>query len=143
MKATNKQIQSIHAALHRKGLLRHKAEMVSGFTAGRTTHSSEMTVQEAAALLADINEYTTQQDDRQRMLRYIIAMAHEMGWITQVSAVEHDGKIIQKNDYSRLHSWVLKYGNAKKGMNQYNHQELVKLVAAFKNMHREWLNKPR
>lgn len=146
MNATAKQIQYIHAALHRKGLLAHKREMVASFTGNRTESSKDMTFEEAAEMLATLNDHQPDEDKRQKMVRHIIAMAHEMGWIKESGVVSCEsgvGTLKKKKDYSDLHAWVEKYGYLKKPLNKYSYAELPNLVTAFKNVYAAWLKKSR
>lgn len=146
MNATAKQLQHIHAALHRLGLLRHKADMVSSYTNGRTSSSREMTAAEAQEMLATLNDHQPDEDKRQKMVKHIIAMAHEMGWIKESGVVSQEsgvGTLKKKKDYSDLHAWVEKYGYLKKPLNKYSYAELPNLVTAFKNVYAAWLKKSR
>lgn len=140
--ATAKQLQSIHAALHIKGLLRHKREMVSSFTNGRSESSRDMSFEEAADMLASLNDHVPDNERKNKMVRHIIAMAHEMGWISESVVVSRESGVLQKKkDYSRLHGWVEKYGYLKKPLGKYSYAELPTLVTAFKNVYQSWLAK--
>lgn len=145
MKATPQQLQRIHAALHMQGLLHHKADMVSSFTNGRSESSREMTSDEAAELLQMLNETQSakqkEQGTKDKMVRHMIAMAHEMGWIKERAVVNGDGQVSRKKDYTDLHAWVEKYGYLKKPLNKYSYQELPTLVTAFKNVYTSWLKR--
>lgn len=143
MNATAKQLQSIHAALHRYGLLAHKAEMVSSYTNGRSHSSRDMTIEEANAMLQMLHSGKTDEEKKDKMVKHIIAMAHEMGWITESLVVSQDSGVPKpKKDYSALHRWVEKYGYLKKPLGKYKYAELPTLVTAFKNVYYSWLKKP-
>lgn len=141
MNATSKQLQYIHAALHRKGLLQHKAEMVSSYTNGRSESSKDMTMEEANEMLQALNGHQPDEEKKDKMIKHLIAMAHEIGWITEQAVVNGQGEVGKKKDYSRLHAWVEKYGYLKKKLNQYKFHELPTLVTAFKNVYQGWLKK--
>lgn len=145
-KASSATLQKIHAAMHRLGVLEHKAEMVKGYSAEGHESSRDLTEAEALQLLADLNrnqaKTARQDDERQKMIRHLFAMAHEMGWIRTVTHVE-GGQLKPRKDYTDLHKWVEKYGYLKKHLNRYSYQELPKLVTQFKSLYMDWLNKKR
>jgi hypothetical protein len=146
--ANSDQLKKIHAALHRRGLLHHKREMVGGYTNGRTESSKEMYQEEAQHMLDMLNEdlqnNQQEKDKRQKMVNHIIAMAHEMGWIKEVMVVSAESGIpAKKKDYSSLHAWVEKYGYLKKSLNKYTYKELPILVTAFQGVYSDWLKKKR
>lgn len=145
-KATAKQLQQIHAALHRLGLLYDKANIVETYTGNRTRSSREMTTEEAEKMLGMLNAglkiNSEEKEKKDKMVRHMIAMAHEMGWIKKGTRVT-GGKLQQYNDYSPLYEWVEKYGYLKKELNKYSYKELPKLVTQFKNLYADWLNKKR
>ncbi|MGQ0740200.1 MAG: hypothetical protein ACT4OJ_14205 [Bacteroidota bacterium] len=144
--ANSDQLKKIHAALHRRGLLCRKREMVSGYSSGRTESSREMFQDEAKMMLDELNEdlknMQKEKDSRQKMVNHIIAMAHEMGWIKRVMKATPTG-LKQVNDYQDLHNWVEKYGYLKKSLNRYTYKELPILVTAFQNVYNHWLKKKR
>lgn len=141
MNATAKQLQYIHAALHKKQLLKHKAEMVASFTNGRTESSREMTAAEADELLRSLNDHQPEADAKDKMIRKIIAMAREMGVVTREPVVGPDGKVKQKSNYTRLNHWMLQLSYLKKPLNQYSYAELPKLVTQYTAVYMSWLKK--
>lgn len=131
-KATAKQVAAINAELHRQGLLNRKSEMVDAFTNGRTDHSPEMTIDEARALLSNLYQTKGDMNVSTRLMSKLFAMAHEMGWIPEITVVE-GLKLIKKKNYQRVHDWVEKYGYLKKPLREYTYKELPKLVSIFEN----------
>lgn len=129
--ATPQQITAIHCALHAQQLMKHKATIISGVSQGRTVSSKQLTFEEAKFLLADLNKNNTQKEDGQKMRNNIIAMAHEMGWITTKQVVTPTG-LKTVNDYSNLDAWMLQYSYQKKKLFNYTYQQLPKLVTQFK-----------
>ncbi len=141
MKASDAQIKALHAVLHKKGLLHHKAEMIGALTNGRTTSSKELNFDEAHALLEDLNKDRVSEDQGKRMRNNIIAMAHELQWISTSQAIDKNGKMGIVKDYSRLDNWMLKSSYLKKKLWDYEYDELPKLVTQFKNVYFSYLKK--
>jgi hypothetical protein len=128
--ATKDQVKAINAILARKNLMMHKATIVQSCSNGRTTHSTELTVEEARALLIDLNKNEPETEAKQRMVRKIFAMARDLGWVKKITVVERTG-IVHKDDLSAVYEWINKYGYLKKDINQYKYNELPKLVSQF------------
>lgn len=141
MKASEAQIKALHTVLHKKGLLEHKAEMIGALTGGRTTSSKELNYDEAHALLQDLNKDNVSEDQGKRMRNNIIAMAHELNWITSNQVINAAGKMEVKKDYSRLDNWMQKSSYLKKKLWDYSYNELPKLVTQFKNVYISYLKK--
>lgn len=146
MNATPKQLQSIHAALHRLGLLPHKAEMISSYTGNRSSSSRDMTMEEAAAMLADLNAQQGRQqqahDGRERMIKKIIAMAREMGVIRRQQVIKPGGEMELKSDYSAFNKWLLEKSCLKKQkLNDVTDAELPRLVTQYKNIYKDFLRR--
>ena len=147
MNATAKQLQCIHAALHRQNLLYHKADFVSSFTNGRTESSKEMTIEEASALLQMLNEQqqkdTSESVGKDKMIRQIVAIAREMGVVVRYQAVEGD-QVKTKSDYRQFNEWLLTKSCVKKaGLNLCSYKELQNLVTQYKAIYQDWLKKPK
>lgn len=71
------QLKKLHTLLRQVGLMEHKAELVYGYSGGRTTSSRELTVSEAKDLIA----YLDRNDERQRIIRCIWRVAFDCGII--------------------------------------------------------------
>ena len=145
MQATTAQIKAINAILARAGQMENKADIVLNATNGRTTHSSAMSFEEARALLLALNRNvkTAQAPVKpaQKMAKKLFAMAHEMGWIKEITLVTPSG-ITKKKDYSAVHAWIGKFGYLHKPLSQYTYSELPKLVAQFEyGPYKHFLNK--
>lgn len=138
---TNEQLRAIHAALHGKGLLENKREMVSSFTNGRSDSSKDLTHDEAAELLRSLNDYKPKEDPRDKMIRSIIAMAREMGVVSRESRVGTNGVIEWKSNYDKLNEWMLTKSTCKKPLREYTYAELPKLVTQYRAIYMSWLKK--
>ena len=101
-----------------------KATMVSGFTAGRSDSSKDLSMSEAALLISHLKSQDPDEQKAEKMRRKIISMAHELHW-HQPGAVQIDMK--------RVDGWCKTYGFGKKGLNSYSLAELPKLVTQFQN----------
>jgi hypothetical protein len=123
-----KQNKQLHLLLSQTGLLPQKADLVAGFTNGRTEHSSEMTTVEVIDLIKYLKAQKKgeiQAEKRigkeEKMRRKIIAIAHQMGWKKQGKA-----------DMERINNWCLQQFG-KKPLNGYTLKELTKLISIFEN----------
>ncbi len=130
MNATKDQIRAINAIIAKAGQMENKAAIVFEATGGRTTHSSELTAQEAQGVLQSLNRQTSGLNPSLRMINKLFAMANEIGYIPITCMVTHKG-IVRKKEYSHLHAWVEKYGYLKKPLKEYSHAELPTLVSQF------------
>lgn len=135
-KITNEQLRALNAILANKGLMAQKADLIYSFTGGRTTHSSELTLneaREAISLLSKDFVISAKEASMQKMQRHIIAMAHEIGWIEKTRIVAEDGSVKFANNYTKLNEWMDKYSLRKKQLKQYTYEELPGLVTQFQN----------
>jgi len=145
MNPVNKsQIKIIHTLLNKAKLMDSKLQIVHDISLGRVESTKDLWFDEAAQLIAFLNKSTDHRqqttDPKQRMINSIIAMAHEMGWIGELSIV-NGGGLKKKKDYSGLHAWVEKYGYLKKRLNAYNEKELPTLVTQMQQVYSGWLRK--
>ncbi len=139
MKPINpEQLIALNTVIHKKGLMQHKADMVEGATNGRTRSSKDLYFDEARELIMALNSYAEakNKDDKGPMVRKLFRMAHEIGWIKKQSIVNSQQStagplIAEKNDYSRVYGWVLKYGYLKKDLRRYAYKEMPKLLSQF------------
>lgn len=98
-----------------------KASIVLGATKGRTDSSRQMTWYEADACIKFLRG---QFDDRaDKMRKKVIACLRSYGMVTRTP----EGHL--RADMPRINEWVLKYGYAKKPLNNYSLKELPKLVS--------------
>jgi hypothetical protein len=129
------QLSRIHVLLAQTNNIEHKADIVEGFTEGRTFHSSEMTQQEAFNMidhLVSLQPLKTVLDDaKNKMRRKIISMAYEMGWAPPgkwkdaIAAIDN----FCKGEHSIF----------KKSLNRHSHKELVQVVSQFEAMYKKHL----
>lgn len=135
--STPAQRAAIAITCNRLGLDKEaKAELVSQYSEGRTESTTALSMEEARQLLLhlapDGNNPApgkTKTNGGARMRRNIIAMAHEMGWKLETG----------KADMERVNAWCLKQFGKKK-LNDYTCEELPKLVFAFKQVYKHFLN---
>jgi len=145
---TKSQIAAIYTTLREKKLIDEKPNLISQFTAGRTTNCTQMTETEAREFLMKLNA----PEDNSKMIRKLFAMAHEIGWIksrmtlegsvaaTKPTTTEYN--LQTRKDYTTLHSWINKYGYLKKPLNNYTYKELPKLVSQFEfGPYKDYLSK--
>lgn len=105
-----------------------KAWLVEEFTEGRSSSTKDMSTTECQALIDHLAKVAvdTNADRANVMRRKAFAIAHELGWETS------DGKV----DRNRFDHWMLKYSYLHKGINQYTHNELPKLLTQLENITR-------
>lgn len=80
---TSTQNKIIHAELSKAGLMNRKADMIASFTQVRTTHSSEMNVDEARMLIEWLRNRNLQRHEPtpgDKMRKRLISMAYELHW---------------------------------------------------------------
>lgn len=111
-----------------------KEDAVLNTTQGRTKSIREMYPSEAITLINALNgkeDRPHESGKKSRMKRQILALCHEMGW-------EHDnGKV----DLDRVNAYCKQRGYLKKEFNDYTEKELPRLVAQFRQMHKNYLLK--
>ncbi|MFT3750948.1 MAG: hypothetical protein QM768_21725 [Agriterribacter sp.] len=141
---TPAQLRAINAILAKTGQMENKAAIISNATNGRTTHTSELLYEEAKQILqgfARIKKQVETPKPTQKMINKLFAIAHEMGWVKNVTSVGKNGLEVKK-DYTILHNWINKYGYLRKPLNQYSYSELPKLLYQFEHgVYKEYLSK--
>lgn len=137
MTITPSQLRAIHTLLSKQGLRDEKDSIVSSFTAGRTTHSSAMLFDEAAALIGHLKSLDPEDKASDKMRNKILSMAHEMGW----RLAPREGEVKGRVDMKRVDNWCLKYGHVKKRLDDYKYNELPKLVSQFDEVYKGHLSK--
>ena len=109
-----------------------KQDLVSQYTNGRETKSSEMHFTECQALINDlrakVNEVSPQfkREDRQR--KKVIALLCKIGYVKN-----------DKPDMNRINDWCYKYGNGHTSLTGHKGAELNKLVTQADNMYKDFI----
>jgi hypothetical protein len=129
-KLTPDQLKAIHTLLNKQGLKDEKDNIVSGFTAGRTTSSRAMHYDEAAALIGHLKQLDPEQASSDKMRNKILSQAHEMGWRIQGT---------DRIDMDHVNNWMLSKSYLKKKLDDYKHNELPKLVSQFEEVYKSYL----
>lgn len=130
----------LHAYLSEKNLTANRAFIISGHTDGRTDSAKDLTDHEVKGLLQALEKTygpssyqrdkptePKPEDRRKKMQFAIIAMAHEMGWQLPGNLPGEKPRI----DMERLNKWCLEKSYLKKPLNDYQYDELMKLVNQF------------
>jgi len=133
LKATKRQIKMLHAILARRGMMDMKQQLVSDASDGRTDHSTELRYGEITKLLTHLNQgvemrLSADKEAGNKMRRRILSMCYSAGW-TRFSVKD----MKQAVDLARLDNWCIKYSYLNKPLNDYNYNELPKLVSQFEN----------
>lgn len=161
--ATTKQVRQARAII---STLPHYGEedknaAVLEISGGRTQHLRELsdaemrmfilTLQRAQGSLRDSRlrgndgrSWQPQDDNRTKMQRKIIAMAHEIGWHKLPSHLGEGQEVrLEKGrlkiDMQKINNWCVKKSYLHKEFNRYTYSELPRLVAQFEEMHRYYL----
>lgn len=131
MKTINpNQLKAIHALLGINGLRDEKQNIVSAFTGGRTTHVSEMSSAEAAALIGHLKSLNNTEAGATRMRNKILSMAHEMNW-----RIEGTKRVSMQH----VNNWCTSRSYLKKPLDNYTYNELPKLVSQFEEVYKSHL----
>ncbi|RTL47238.1 MAG: hypothetical protein EKK39_14815 [Sphingobacteriales bacterium] len=131
MKITQQQRACIYAMMNKLHIKGETKEIITlGFTQQRTTHISEMTKTEAAALIQHLKDIDPEEQRANKMRRKIISMAHEMHWHNKYG----------KADIQRIDNWCKAYGYKHKSLNNYTYKELPALVTQFEQVYLSFLN---
>lgn len=114
-----------------------KANIVSGFTNGRTETSTELTPAEATEVIRHLKEAYGDGDTKSMaaMIGKLFYYCHEMNW----TKLNPKGKIVA--DGKKLDEWMVEYSYLKKKMNAYTYQQLPKLVSQFSEVYKSHLKK--
>ncbi|MDW8420126.1 MAG: hypothetical protein RML37_12015 [Chitinophagales bacterium] len=131
----------LHALLHKHGCMAHKAELVYGFTEGRTEHSSEMYEQEAQQLIGWLRSHFNdpaappQRDAADRMRKKVMAICHTMGWYQR----DAEGNLVLRNgqpvlDWQRIDAFCTQRTQPKKPLRELTASELPSVITSFERL---------
>lgn len=141
------------------GLADEKAALVEAYTSGRTTHSSDMTAAECAALLADLRKAagapmgTAEQLTRprvdnhndmerivtDRMRKKLLGLGYTMGYDAPRNSQQHGLKPQTVNAQNVDAFCRSKHCCVPKGLNDLNKQELAKVITQFEKIGTKFL----
>lgn len=129
--STNKKL---HALLNKYKQMEFKADLVNGFTQGRTASSFFLQEQEAQNMIRFLNkQFGATPGDKMR--KKILAICHTMGWYLRNaddSLVMHNGK--PQLDYGRINAFCTEKGPFKKNLQLHKTKELTILVTVFEKL---------
>lgn len=124
--ARAKQIKRFYALLARGGLKVHKADIIDGFTEGRTTHISDLTPEEVSNLCYMIEKRilpnTTKGDKKERLIRKIYALFRNAGYIYGSSKVDN------KINTAKINKFLKEKGAVKKPLYEQSVTELLRTI---------------
>lgn len=127
MKRTTAQSNRLHGLIGMLGIdSEQKQYLVEQYTEGRATSTKDMSATECQALIDHLAKVAmdTNADRANVMRRKAFAIAHELGW------EDDQGKV----DREHFDAWLLKYGYLHKGINEYSHNELPKLLTQMEQL---------
>lgn len=137
---TKQQIKIAQTLLSVCHLRAQKANILLGFSDGRTEHVSELEHDEAAELIRFLQKKKFALDRKaadphaasvDKMKRKIISMAHEMNWKTPAGRI----------DMKKVNGWCVKYGHQHKALDRYTYAELPALINQFQNMYTQYIKR--
>lgn len=103
-----------------------KEEIIWQFSSGRGVSIKDLQFNEASAVIkALITGQVELKDPAEQMRRKLLSMAHEVGWELP------NGKV----DMERVNNWCVQFGFLHKKLNDYNANELPRLITAFEAMY--------
>jgi len=103
-----------------------KEELIYLHTDGRSASIKELLFSEADKVIkALVNGRVEYHTPKEKMVRKILSMAHELNWENTY------GKV----DMKRVNDWCINYGYRHIALDQYNENDLPQLVSAFENMY--------
>ena len=148
MQVNKSQIAQFHTLLNKHGLMDDKRNIISEISGGRTTSTLELTYTELQYWINAMNvkhNPSPRTDEgaerKQKMINSIIAMAREMGVIQRRAAINGQGKVEEKSDYTEFNKWMLEKSWLKKRLNDYSYKELTILVSQYQNIYMSWIKK--
>lgn len=119
------QLKCVNTLISKAGIDKEqKKSMVAGFSEGRCTSSRDLFFDEAAALIRHLKTLQPNYHAAQKMRNKILYYAHEMHW-------EKGGKV----DIKRVDEWCRKFSFLHKPLDQYEYNELPKLVTQFEKVY--------
>lgn len=124
---TTAQSNRLHGLIGLLGIdSEQKQYLVEQYTEGRATSTKDMSTTECQALIDHLAKVAidTNADRANVMRRKAFAIAHELGW------EDDQGKV----DREHFDAWLLKYGYLHKGINEYSHNELPKLLTQMEQL---------
>jgi len=125
--------KQLHGLLTQCGLNEQKAELINSYTGGRSESSKDLNDGEAKQLIYYLSTKANKHGEAaNKMRRRIISMAHEMHWHIEGT---------QKINMERVNGWCTVYGFGKKPLNNYDYNELPKLVTQFQFVYKDYLHK--
>ena len=120
-------------------LMWQKETLISGFTNGRTAHSSQMSETEAQALIDHLQEQGRDNEKdainkrMDKMRKKLLSYAYEMKWAKPGDWATALKKIDEFCEG--------KHGLYKKALQKHSYQELVNVVTQFGNLYISFLGK--
>lgn len=130
----------LHALLAQTGLSAQKQSLVSSFSNGRTTSSSNMHPIEAIELINYLKQQlppihnTGLESKADKMRKKIISLAWQMNW----TYTNTNRRVVC--DMKRINDWCVKYGYLHKPLMQYSYEQLPRLLTQFENVYHSYLN---
>jgi hypothetical protein len=107
-----------------------KEDMIYSHTNGRSCSTKDLFENEAGALIQFlVNQSALPQDDKWKMKRKMLSLAHDLHW--EVAG----GRV----DMERVNAWCIRHTGAKKPLDKLSYTELVSAVTGLESYYRQFL----
>jgi hypothetical protein len=127
---TPSQLKCFNTLVHKRGFDKESKEMlVRGISGGRVTSSKDLFFDEAAEAIKHLQSLQPNQAAAEKMRNKILYYAHEMNW-----------RKAFKVDMKRVDEWCKKFGYLHKALDQYEYNELPKLITQFEAVYKHYLS---
>lgn len=127
---TPQQLKCISTLIARRGIAADdKKVMVAGFSNQRCHSSRLLYYHEAFALIKHLQTLQPHQAAAAKMRNKILYYAHEMNWENAPGHV----------DMQRVDNWCIKFSYLHKKLNQYEYQELPRLISQMQQVYKHYL----
>ena len=122
--------RQLYGLLNSTGAATQKANLVLGFTKGRSESTADLTDAEAKEMIAYLQRQQTPDDPANKMRRKFLAFAHEMRW--------HNPGTKNLN-MQHVNDWCIKYSYLHKPLNDYTIKELPALISQMEQVYKHFL----
>jgi hypothetical protein len=128
---TKEKIKHLSALLNQHNISDDtRKDLIFQFSEGRTESRKELKLTEAIALISFLSSGSAKFDPRDKMRKKILSMFHEMGY-------KKEGEL----DLEHVKTTIEKYGYLHKPLNDYQKNELPKLISQITKMRDTYLKK--
>jgi hypothetical protein len=128
------QNRQLHTLLSITRLMHEKANLVNGFTGGRSDSSKDLSFEEAADMIEYLQgeRKSVKSEAANKMRRKVISLAYEMRW---AKSGQWATALLSIDNFCKG-----EHGIYKKELQMHGYNELVQVVTQFESMYKKYLN---